>query len=105
MVWNKFGSTDGGASTGRDGVKRGGRGGSPKAKDPPDIEQDYGKRGGGRSADLDDVEEGDCTSCNGTGKTVADTVESDEDGGYTGTQETDCTACNGTGRITKRRRQ
>lgn len=99
MAWNKRGGTSGGASTGRDGVKRGGRGGSPKAKDPPDVETDYGKRGGGRSADLEPVEMADCVTCNGTGRVGSDRVESDEDGEYTGTQETDCSACDGEGRI------
>lgn len=104
MAWNKRGSTSGGASTGRDGVKRGGRGGSPKAKDPPDVEADYGKRGGGRSADLEPVEFADCVACNGTGDVVADKVEADEEGEYTGTQESKCAACNGEGRIPMGRR-
>jgi hypothetical protein len=99
MAWNKRGSTSGGASTGRSGVKRGGTGGSPQGRDTPDVEADYGKRGGGRSADLDPVEFADCVACNGTGNVVADKVETDEEGGYSGTQEAKCSACGGTGRI------
>jgi hypothetical protein len=104
VVWNKRGSSGGGASTGRDGIKRGGKGGSAGAKDSPDVEKDYGKRGGGRSADLDPVETADCTTCNGTGYVVSDGVETDEDSGFTGTQEVKCSKCDGTGRVTKRKK-
>jgi hypothetical protein len=104
MVWNKRGSSGGGASTGRHGVKRGGKGGSADSKDNPDVENDYNKRGGGRSADLDPVETADCTTCNGTGGVISDKVETDEVSGFSGTQRVDCSACGGTGRITKRNR-
>jgi hypothetical protein len=104
MAWNKRGSSDSGASTGRDGVKRGGRGGSAGQKDSPDIEENYNKRGGGRSADLDPVETADCTTCNGTGDVIADKVETDADGSYSGTQRVKCSVCGGSGRITKRKR-
>lgn len=104
MVWNKRGSSRGGASTGRDSVKRGGAGGSASSKDDPDIERTYAKRGGGRSADLDPVETADCPACNGTGKKAADRLEADDDGGFTGTQNADCAACDGTGRLTRARR-
>jgi hypothetical protein len=104
VAWNKRGSSDRGASTGRDGIKRGGKGGSAGPKDSPDVEKDYNKRGGGRSADLDPVETADCTTCNGTGNVVSDRVETDEDSGFTGTQEVKCSACGGTGRISKRKK-
>jgi hypothetical protein len=104
VVWNKRGSSGGGASTGRHGVKRGGKGGSADSKDSPDVEKDYNKRGGGRSADLDPVETADCTTCNGTGKVTAERVETDVDGDFSGTQRVDCSACEGTGRITRRKR-
>ncbi|EFC78925.1 hypothetical protein [Parafrankia sp. EUN1f] len=82
MAWNKRGSTGGGASTGRDGVKRGGKGGTT-----------------GRN--VKEVQFADCTTCNGAGKVTRDVVEGDEDGGFTGTQEFDCTSCNGVGRVKK----
>ncbi|WP_462188392.1 MULTISPECIES: hypothetical protein [unclassified Frankia] len=105
MAWNKRESTSGGASTGRDGIKRGGRGGSPRGKNNPDTEKDYDKRGAKAGhADLEPVETADCPTCNGTGKVTADRSEADEDGGFAGTQEVDCTACDGTGLITRRRR-
>jgi hypothetical protein len=101
MAWNKRGSTSGGASTGRDGIKRGGKGGSAGSKGNPDTEKDYGKRGAGRSPDLDAVETADCTACNGTGYQQSDRAEVDEDGGFTGTQTPRCATCDGTGRVTK----
>ncbi|WP_261554852.1 hypothetical protein [Frankia tisae] len=105
MVWNKRGSTGGGASTGRDGIKRGGKDSSAGLKGSPDTEKDYDKRDAkSRSPDLDTVETADCTTCNGSGKVQADRVETDEDGQFTGTQNVDCTACDGTGRVTRRRR-
>jgi hypothetical protein len=105
MAWNKRGSQDGGASTGRDGVKRGGKGGSAGSKSDPDTEKVRGKRGGGRHADLDPVETADCTTCNGTGKIASERVETDEDGAFTGTQHTDCTSCAGTGRVGRRKKR
>jgi hypothetical protein len=56
------------------------------------------------SADLDPVEFADCVACNGMGKVVAEKVETDEEGGYSGTQESGCSACGGTGRIATGRR-
>ncbi|WP_322769274.1 hypothetical protein [Frankia sp. Cr1] len=82
MAWNKRGSTGGGASTGRDGVKRGGK------------DATAGKN-------VRDVEFADCPTCNGAGKVVFDRSEQDEDGGFSGTQARDCGTCDGTGRVAK----
>ncbi|MCK9929410.1 hypothetical protein MXD62_19875 [Frankia sp. Mgl5] len=83
MAWNKRGSTEGGASTGRDGVKRGGKGGTT-------------------GSNVQSVEFADCPTCNGTTKVTRDVVEGDQDGRFTGTQEVDCTRCNGTGKVKKK---
>jgi DnaJ-class molecular chaperone len=102
VAWNKRGSSRGGASTGRDGVKRGGRDGSAGSKTDPDTEKNYTKRGATRSPDLDPVDTADCPTCNGTGKLRTDRGETDDDGRFTGTQETECSACDGQGRVTKK---
>ncbi|WP_462186825.1 MULTISPECIES: hypothetical protein [unclassified Frankia] len=104
MAWNKRGSTSGGASTGRDSVKRGGKGGSAGSKNNPDTEKNYDKRGAKAGhADLEPMETADCPTCNGTGNVVAERVETDEDGGYSGTQEKKCPTCGGAKQITKRK--
>ncbi len=104
MAWNKRGASSGGASTGRDGIKRGGKDGSAGSKGNPDIEKDYDKRGAkSRSPDLDTVETADCTACNGTGRIETDRVETDEDGQFGGTQEKRCGACSGEGKIRKKK--
>ncbi|CAJ62461.1 MULTISPECIES: hypothetical protein [Frankia] len=103
MAWNKHGASGGGASTGRDGIKRGGRDGSAGSKGNPDTEKDYDKRGAkSRSPDLDEVEIADCPACNGTGRIQTDRAETDEDGQFVGTQEKRCEACSGEGRIRKK---
>ncbi|OHV42170.1 hypothetical protein BBK14_11145 [Parafrankia soli] len=83
MAWNKRGSTGGGASTGRDGVKRGGKDEVAKTN-------------------VKSVEFADCPTCNGAKVVVVDKVESDEDGQFTGTQEKKCGACGGTGKVRKK---
>ena len=83
MAWNKRGSTGGGASTGRDGVKRGGKGGTT-----------------GRN--VKEVEFADCPTCNGSGNVVFEQVEADEDGGFSGTQTKTCPTCNGSKRVKKK---
>ncbi len=106
MVWNKRGSTGGGASTGRDGIKHGGKGGSAGSKGNPDTEKDYDKRGAkARTPDLDTVETADCPTCNGTGKVQAERVETDEDGRFSGSQRTDCAACDGKGKVTSKKKR
>ncbi|CAO5185207.1 Molecular chaperone DnaJ [Frankia sp. AiPs1] len=102
MVWNKRGASRGGASTGRDGIKRGGKDGSAGSKGTPDTEKDYAKRGAAKSEDLDKVETADCTACNGSGYQQSDRAEADADGGFTGTQTPRCTSCDGSGRVTKK---
>ncbi|CAO5228448.1 Molecular chaperone DnaJ [Frankia sp. AgKG'84/4] len=103
MVWNKHGASRGGASTGRDGVKRGGKDDSAASRADPDTAKNDSKRGG-RIADLQPIETADCAICNGTGKTGTDRLEVDEDGGYVGTQERTCVPCGGTGRVTRKNR-
>ncbi|WP_322759951.1 hypothetical protein [Frankia sp. Cr2] len=83
MAWNKRGSTGGGASTGRDGVKRGGKDATAQTN-------------------VSDVEFADCPTCNGSGKVVFDRSEHDEGGGFSGTQERTCDACSGAGKIKKK---
>ncbi len=83
MAWNKRGSTSGGASTGRDGGKRG---------------------GSGSTADGDarrDVEFADCPTCNGSGRVKFERIEADEDGVFSGTQTKLCSRCSGSGKVTK----
>ncbi|WP_322753162.1 hypothetical protein [Frankia sp. Cas3] len=82
MAWNKRGSTDGGASTGRDGVKRGGKGGTT-----------------GRN--VREVEFATCPTCNGDGKVVFEQTERDEDGQFSGTQTKTCPTCNGSSQVAK----
>ncbi|MCK9896807.1 hypothetical protein [Frankia sp. AgB32] len=101
MAWNKRGASRGGASTGRDGVKRGGKDDSAASKVDPDTAKNDNKRGG-RIADLEPVETADCTTCNGTGKIRTDRLETDEGGGYGGTQERTCGVCRGTGRVARK---
>lgn len=83
MAWNKKGSTEGGASTGRDGVKRGGRGGTT-------------------GSNVQSVEFADCPTCNGSGQVTFEVVEGDEDGQFSGTQTKKCSKCSGSGRVKKR---
>ncbi|WP_322751614.1 MULTISPECIES: hypothetical protein [unclassified Frankia] len=83
MAWNKRGSTGGGASTGRDGVKRGGKDATAKTN-------------------VSEVEFADCPTCNGTGKVIFDRVETDEEGNFSGTQERKCSACAGGGKVKKK---
>ncbi|WP_322752887.1 MULTISPECIES: hypothetical protein [unclassified Frankia] len=40
-----------------------------------------------------------CDTCRGTGKVLKDTLERDEEGGFTGSNEVDCTVCQGKGTI------
>ncbi|WP_322749034.1 MULTISPECIES: hypothetical protein [unclassified Frankia] len=82
MAWNKRGSTDGGASTGRDGVKRGGKDATAKTN-------------------VREVEFANCTTCNGAGVVAFDRAETDEGGGFSGTQERTCAACSGSGKVKK----
>ncbi|SNQ51536.1 conserved hypothetical protein [Frankia canadensis] len=96
MVWNKRGNTDGGASSGRGGTKRGGR--DPVVRD--DSDRDKKKRGG--STGDTPVEFGECSACNGKGKVETRTAERDEDGAFDGAAVTDCTACGGEGRVKKK---
>jgi DnaJ-class molecular chaperone len=81
VVWNKRGNTGGGASSGRDGTKRGG-------KDyTPEISVDQGTM--------------TCPRCSGSGEVRRPHVETDEDGGFTGSDQMDCPRCGGSGTVKK----
>jgi hypothetical protein len=82
VVWNKRGNTGGGASSGRDGTKRGGSGRTP----------------------LTDSQSSDtltCPRCLGEKQIGNPAAEQDEDGIYTGRDLQECPRCGGTGGVTK----
>ncbi|WP_255649223.1 hypothetical protein [Frankia sp. ArI3] len=95
MVWNKRGNTDGGASSGRGGTKRGGK--PPVVRDDSDPDR---RKAGGNTGDQP-VEFGTCSACDGKGEVETGRQEVDEDGRFAGNAVTKCTACSGGGRVTK----
>ncbi|MCK9876678.1 hypothetical protein MXD61_24275 [Frankia sp. AgPm24] len=93
MVWNRRGNTDGGASSGRGGTKRGGS--------PPVVRDDgdrHRRKAGGDTGDRP-VEFGDCSTCNGKGEIESGRQEVDEDGRFLGNAVVRCLVCDGTGRV------
>lgn len=81
---DKLGNTGGGSSTGRSGTKRGGR--------------DY-------TADENLAEDQGtltCPRCSGSGEVFAPKVETDEDGGFAGSDKITCPRCGGNGSVAKK---